>query len=279
LRVENAREDAPRRIIGAASEKFSPGLARMGGPDGVVKMQVHRRILDLIGKLRLDGYILVLFLAAAGALFAFLKLASEMMEGDTLAFDRMLLQALRSPGNPAIPIGPEWLRIAMVDITALGGVTVLTLLTIVAAGYLVAARRTATAAFLVAAISGGALTSTLLKLAFARARPDVVEHIVAVHSASFPSGHALNSAVTYLTLGALLARTEEKRSVRLYLIGIAIFLTLIIGSSRVYLGVHWPSDVIAGWCVGAAWAVLCSLVARTLQRRRAIEPEQESVAR
>ena len=238
-------------------------------------MDLHLRARNFLRKLNVDLYLLVLFLAVAVALFAFLKLASEVMEGDTLAFDRMLLQALRTPGEPHVPIGPEWLRIAMVDITALGGVSVLTLLTVVATGYLIAARRTATAAFLVGAISGGALTSTLLKLTFARARPDVVEHIVAVHSASFPSGHALNSAVTYLTLGALLARAEEKRSVRRYLIGVAIFLTLIIGSSRVYLGVHWPSDVIAGWCVGAAWALLCSLVARALQRRRAIEPQIE----
>ena len=108
---------------------------------------------------------------------------------------------------------------------------------------------------------------------FSRARPELVQHLVEVTNASFPSGHAMNSAITYLTLGALLARTEKSTAIRIYLIALAILLTLTIGFSRVYLGVHWPSDVIAGWCLGGAWAVLCSLAARTLQRRRMLEPE------
>jgi len=227
----------------------------------------------LLSKHHPDSYVLLLFLIIAAALFAFLKLASEVAEGDTAAFDRWMLQAFRSPSDPSVPVGPDWLRRTMVDVTALGGPPVLTLIVIAAAGYLVAARKVATAAFVVVAISGGALASTLLKLGFARARPDIVDRLVEVHSASFPSGHALNSAVTYLTLGALLARTESARSMRIYVMAVAMSLTLVIGCSRVYLGVHWPSDVIAGWCVGAAWAVLCSLVARALQRRRAIEPE------
>jgi undecaprenyl-diphosphatase len=229
----------------------------------------------LLRKHHADSYLLVLFLILAAFLFAFLKLASEVVEGDTAAFDRWVLQALRSPTDTALPRGPGWLRETLVDLTALGGVPVLTLLTLVAAGYLVAARRMATAAFVVAAVTGGALVSTLLKMVFARARPDIVGHLVEVHSASFPSGHALNSAVTYLTLGALLARTGGGGSVRIYVMAIAVCLTLAIGFSRVYLGVHWPSDVIAGWCVGAAWALLCSLIARTLQRRHAIEPESQ----
>lgn len=236
-------------------------------------MNLRTRMLRLLGRHHADSYALVLFLILAAALFIFLKLASEVAEGDTAAFDKWVLEALRSPADPAVPIGPAWLRRTMVDLTALGGVPVLTLITVAAAFYLVAARKAATAAFVVASVSGGALASTLLKLAFARARPDIVGHLVEVHSASFPSGHALNSAVTYLTLGALLARTEGGRSMRIYVMAVALSLTLVIGFSRVYLGVHWPSDVIAGWCVGAGWAVLCSLVARTLQRRHAIEPE------
>jgi undecaprenyl-diphosphatase len=224
-------------------------------------------------KHHLDSYLLLLVLLGAASLFVFAKLASEMVEGDTLAFDRWLLTALRSTADPSVPAGPFWLRATMIDITALGGGVILTLITIIAAGYLAAARKTATAAFLVASIVGGAVTGSLLKLAFARARPDLVAHLVDVHSNSFPSGHALNSAVTYLTLGALLARTEESRTIRIYVMAAAILLTLLIGSSRVYLGVHWPSDVLAGWSLGAAWAVLCSLAARALQRRNAIEPE------
>ncbi len=234
---------------------------------------MRSRLLRLLDRHKVDSRILALFLAAAVALFAFLRLGSEILEGETFALDRWLLQALRSAADPSVPAGPGWLREAMVDITALGGVSVLTVLTIVATGYLVAARKPATAAVLVAAVSGGAVASTLLKLAFARPRPDVVGHLVEVSSLSFPSGHAMNSAIVYLTLGALLARAEDDRRVRIYLIAVAVALTLVIGFTRVYLGVHWPSDVLAGWCVGAAWAVLCSLAARTLQRRHAIEPE------
>ncbi len=225
----------------------------------------------LLERLRVDGRILAAFLILAAAAFAFIKLASDVVEGDTLGFDRWLLEAFRSAADPSIPAGPRWLRAAMIDVTALGGVTVLTLITVLAVGYLVAARKISTAAFLAAAITGGAILGTLLKTGFARARPDLVEHLVEVHSLSFPSGHAMNSAITYLTLGALLAGTEKNRAVRIYLMAAAIVLTLTIGVSRVYLGVHWPSDVVAGWCVGCAWAILCSLAARWLQRRHTID--------
>lgn len=233
---------------------------------------MRTRFRELVGRHRIDSYILVTFLALAGAGFVFLKLASEVLEGEAFALDQWMLRALRSPLDPSLPIGPAWLQTSMTDITALGGVSVLTLLTLCAAGYLLAARKAATAVFLVAAVSSGALLSSLFKLGFARARPDVVTHLVEVHTASFPSGHAMNSAVVYLTLGALLARAEDDRRVRIYLTSLAIGLTFTIGFSRVYLGVHWPSDVVAGWCVGAIWAVLCSLAGRVLQRWHAIEP-------
>ena len=227
---------------------------------------------------RVDSRILAAFLLLALIGSAFAKFASEVLEGDTFALDRWILEALRSPADPSVPAGPAWILKAMVDVTALGGVTVLTLVTMLAAFYLVASRKRATAAFLVAAISGGAIVSTLLKLAFARPRPELVAHLVNVDTASFPSGHAMNSAITYLTIGTLLARAEKDRGVRIYLIGAAICLTLVIGFSRVYLGVHWPSDVVAGWAVGASWALLCSLVASGLQRRRSIEPPTDGAA-
>lgn len=231
------------------------------------------RAKSLLQRHHADSFILLLFVIGAIALLVFLKLASEVREGESFAFDRWLLLALRVPSDPSVPIGPNWLRHTMVDFTSLGGTPILALITTAATGYLLVAKRAETAIFLVLAVAGGALTSTLLKLFFARARPDIVHHLVDVTNASFPSGHAMNSAVTYLTLGALLARTEKQRSIRVYLISLAIFLTLTIGFSRVYLGVHWPSDVAAGWCLGGVWALFCSLVARTLQRRRMIEPE------
>jgi undecaprenyl-diphosphatase len=220
-----------------------------------------------------ERYALLLFLVVAFGLLVFLKLASEVREGESLAFDRWLLLALRSEADLSVPIGPVWLKRTMMDFTSLGGTPVLTLITALSAGYLLVARRAATACFLILAIAGGALTSTSLKLLFARARPDLVHHLVDVTNASFPSGHAMNSAITYLTLGALLAQAADTRSIRVYLIAVAILLTLTIGFSRVYLGVHWPSDVLAGWCVGGVWAILCSLVAQALGRHRVIEPE------
>ena len=114
---------------------------------------------------------------------------------------------------------------------------------------------------------GGAILTNLLKNVFARPRPDLVDHLVAVHSMSFPSGHAMGAAATFLTLGALLARTERKKVVRGYIFAVAGLLTLMVGFSRVFLGVHYPTDVLAGWTLGAAWALLCWMIARWLKPR------------
>ena len=227
--------------------------------------------------LRSDGKLLFAFLAAALLVFVFLELGSEMAEGETLGIDGAILRTLRAAGDPATPIGPAWLRYAMLDVTAIGGVTGLTMLTLLVTLFLVVARKYATALFVAGSVIGGATLELALKAAYGRARPDIVPHLVPVDTASFPSGHAMNSAVVFLTLGALLASTQKSRAVRIYLVAVAIFLTLAVGFSRVYLGVHWPSDVIAGWCVGAAWASLCWMIARYLQRHHRIEaPGEES---
>jgi undecaprenyl-diphosphatase len=210
--------------------------------------------------LSIERALLVTLLLIAAALFAFFKLASEVSEGDTMAFDRAILTGLRSAANPAIPVGPHWLPEAMTDITALGSTTVLLLVTALVIVYLVLGRRLRTALFVFAATAGGIALGGLLKLIYARPRPDLVPHLVDVTTSSFPSGHATDSALTYLTLAALLARTVPDRASRIFIIAAAILLTLLIGGSRVYLGVHWPSDVVAGWTIGAAWAIACSLV-------------------
>jgi undecaprenyl-diphosphatase len=120
-------------------------------------------------------------------------------------------------------------------------------------------------------VVSGTVASTLLKLGFDRPRPDLVAHLAHAQSSSFPSGHAMLSAVTYLTLGVLLARVHKKRRTKIIVMTYAITLTLLIGSSRVYLGVHWPTDVLAGWALGAAWAGLWWLLAWWLQRQGGIE--------
>jgi undecaprenyl-diphosphatase len=203
--------------------------------------------------------------------WSFVKIASEVLEGDTVTFDRTILLGLRNANDLSDPIGPPWLEEVGRDFTALGGHAVLTFVTLATLVYLVMTRKRHAALFVIAAIGGGMLLSTLLKLGFSRPRPDLVPHAARVYTASFPSGHAMLSAVTYLTLGALVARVQPQRRAKAFLIGLAVILTVLVGISRVYLGVHWPSDVLAGWCVGAAWASLCWFVALQLQRRGQVE--------
>jgi len=140
-----------------------------------------------------------------------------------------------------------------------------------ATGYLVLQHHYGAAALVIVASAGGGALSVGLKQLFGRGRPDIVPHLVHVNDPSFPSGHSMVALVIYLTLGALLARFTTRRRVRVYLIANALSLTFLIGVTRVCLGVHYPTDVLAGWCAGLAWALLCWLVARYLQYRGAVE--------
>ena len=171
----------------------------------------------------------------------------------------MILLGLRHASDLATPIGPVWLVKMMTDLTALGGTTVLTLITVLVVLFLVLRGSTRTAAFVTVSVLGGWLLSTALKFGVARPRPELVSHLVVVGDFSFPSGHAMLSAVTYLTLGALLSRIEERRSLKVSYLITALLLTIMIGCSRVYLGVHYPTDVVGGWTAGLAWATLCWL--------------------
>ena len=203
---------------------------------------------------------------AGSLLIGFGLLAEQVLEGDTSAFDQAILLAFRSSADPASPIGPAWLQEMARDVTALGSFAFLGFITIAVAGYLLISRRPALVLLMAVAVVGGVVISTLLKLGFDRPRPDI-PHGVRVFTASFPSGHAMLSAVTFLTLGALVARAEADRRLKAYFVSMALFLTIIVGVSRVYLGVHYPSDVLAGWCVGSAWAILCWSVALWLEKR------------
>jgi undecaprenyl-diphosphatase len=200
-------------------------------------------------------------------LFVFVVIAGEMMEGDTMRFDRWLLMAMRTPGDPGDPIGPLWMEEMFRDFTALGGVGVLSLVTLLSVAYLWLQGLHRVALFTLLAILGGLLLSTLLKTGFDRPRPDIVTHGSLVYTASFPSGHSMLSAIVYLTGAALLAMVHKTRKLRIYLIGCAVLTTFLVGISRVYLGVHWPSDVLAGWAAGTAWAAACWLFAHWLRER------------
>ncbi|GAA3114907.1 phosphatase PAP2 family protein [Rhizobium viscosum] len=218
---------------------------------------------------------LITFACLAGGLFLLQRLTSEVLEGETLGFDQTILLWLRQPGDLGQPIGPGWLVHAMGDITSLGGVTVLTILTLLATAYLLLDRKTVIAVFLFLSVLSGWLASTGLKIIVARARPDVVPHLVDVNDLSFPSGHAMVSAVTYLTLGALLARTQRFRATRIFVMAAGIFLAVIIGLSRIYLGVHYPTDVVAGWVAGSLWALGCWLISKRFIVRTAGEAESD----
>lgn len=209
---------------------------------------------------------IAVFFGVALLLLMFAEIADEVGEGEARWFDEGLLLALRT-SDPADPIGPRWFEETVAEVTALGGFGVLALVTLLAVGYVLVRGKWGAALMLLAATLGGTAISEGLKVGFARPRPDLVAHAVDVTSMSFPSGHAMLSAVTYLTLGALLARTQPQRRVRAYVLGAAVLLTLLIGASRIYLGVHWPTDVLAGWCLGAAWALICWFAATLLTRR------------
>lgn len=215
-------------------------------------------------------------LVLLACLFAAFELAGEVVEGDTQSFDERILRALRDPNDPSIPIGPRWLRVAALDVTALGSGFVLGLAVAAITGFLLLQGMTRTALFILAASVGGWVLNNGLKEVFGRARPTVVPHLSEVASLSFPSGHAMTSAAVYLTLGVLLMRLADRPITKFYCLGVAMLATFLIGTTRVYLGVHYPTDVLGGWLIGFAWALLCWIVERRIERRSGIEAEKEA---
>ena len=207
-------------------------------------------------------------LVAAGGLWVFAELADEIMERGTVGVDRAILLAMRSEGDLTDPIGPRWFEEMARDVTALGGAAVLTLVTVAAVGYLLLRRQLRSAAFMAIAVTTAQLLSMALKAAFARPRPDIVPHFSYVYTSSFPSGHSMLSAAVLLTVAALLAHAHPDLLVRGYILLLAVVTTIFVGLSRVYLGVHWPTDVAGGWAAGAAWAALAWSVARLVERKR-----------
>jgi undecaprenyl-diphosphatase len=206
--------------------------------------------------------------------FGLLALVGNVLEGDTQQFDERLLKSLRKADAPAEPLGPRWLKLAAFDLTALGGPTVLGLTVAGVIGYLMLHGLYRNALFVLAASVGGWIINDTLKVFFARPRPSVVPHLREVSSLSFPSGHALTSAVVFLTLGTLLMRVATKPLAKWYCITIAMGATALVGASRVYLGVHYPSDVVAGWLIGLSWALICWMVERSLERRYGLKKER-----
>lgn len=220
---------------------------------------------------RTELMILLAIALVIGGTWLFIELTDEVIEGETTTIDERLLLTLRNPADHSDPLGPPWVEESMRDFTALGGGGILLLLTVSVVTYLIILRKYRAALLIALAVIGGALLSQLLKNSIGRPRPDLVPHGSIVYSTSFPSGHSMSAAATYLTLGALLARLQPRRRLKLYVLLLAMLITVLVGISRVYLGVHWPTDVLAGWAAGAVWAALCGLVMTWLQHTGEIE--------
>lgn len=229
------------------------------------RLRPHREELGALG---------VALVAVAGT-WGFVALAGFVVAGDTQGLDEWALAALRDPADPARPRGPAWLAKAAADATALGGYTVVALVTLAVVGYLLLSRHYRTTAMVLAAAAGGGLVNHLLKAVFGRARPEIVPHLTTVGSPSFPSGHAMLSAAVYLALAVLLARILRRRWAKIYVVSVGLATTGVVGFTRVYLGVHYPSDVLGGWLAGIAWALACGTASELLYRRLRREPERD----
>lgn len=219
----------------------------------------------------LEIKILLGVLIVVGGTWGFIELADKVKDGDTQRFDDWAIRALRHANNPAVPIGPEWMHEIGRDLTALGGIAVLTLAILAVVGFLFLERKYGVIYLVLIASTGALLISTLTKELFHRNRPELVPHLSQVMTTSFPSGHSMLSAAVYLTLGALLARTVSDLRTKVYLMVAPLILTFLVGLSRVYMGVHYPTDVLAGWTAGIVWAALCWLATRYLQRHGKVE--------
>lgn len=223
-----------------------PWLGRIGWPEIIVL-----------------GCALVAFLIANWLI----ELTDDVQEGDTTRFDQWVVRSFRRADDPAVPIGPAWLREVGLDITALGSIAIIVLVVFAVVAFLALRRQWRVMWLVLAASIGATILSTAFKHFVGRDRPDVVPHLREVTTASFPSGHATVSAAVYLTLAAILAQVVRGRWTRTYCLLLPVFVVAAIGLSRVYLGVHYPTDVLAGWSLGLAWALVCWAAAHYLKER------------
>lgn len=211
----------------------------------------------------------LVILGALGWLFA--EVTDEVLEPETPVVDELVLKALRANADGTDPIGPRWLERAVVNISALGSGPVVLVIVLISVGFLILGGRRRLALLIALCAGGTGVVMLALKELFDRGRPEIVQAMQAVPGQAFPSGHAMISAALYSTLGVLLARALGHRRLQLYTMAVAAALAFLIGATRVYMGVHYPTDVLAGWTVGLAWALLCGLVARALQLRGVVE--------
>lgn len=232
--------------------------------------------------LKLSEDLNFVLLAAFGVLalgaYGFAELAGEVLEGDVTSIDESILLAFRASGDLSDPIGSVAVEEAMRDITALGGVVITSFVTLLAVGYYLVDRRPRASAFLFVMVFSGVAILFALKFGFARPRPGLVPHEMESLSPSFPSGHSATAAVVYLTIAGLIADVMPRLSLRIFVASMATAIVIAVGVSRVYMGVHWPTDVLAGWGFGATWAAASWLIGRDFKRRGWIERGYSMIA-
>lgn len=238
--------------------------------------QLSRRLTSWFGGQ--EPVVLLGLLAVVATTWGFIELAAEVVAGDTQAFDHWAVRAVRQADDPAVPIGPHWLPEASRDATALGSIAVLSFFTLVVAGYLWLDRKVWMMLYLLVATASGLVVSLGLKQLYDRPRQDLVPRLSEALTTSFPSGHSFLSTVVYLTLGSLLATVIPRRAVKIYVLAIAVVLAVVVGLSRLYLGMHYPTDILAGWMAGLGWALLCWMIAHWLQRHHQLESADRDVA-
>ncbi|MTD94081.1 phosphatase PAP2 family protein [Hyphomicrobium sp. xq] len=258
-RGNHKRTSRPSSSVVVAGHAGDNRMARSEGTSGVAPArQANTAGLSAFdwrraAEIRVIGALLFLSLLLLGLLM----IGSRALTGDAMVYDWAIVLALRNPLNITDPLGPDWFESITVDLGYLGSVTVVGAIALAVMGYFLLVRRRDLAILVFAAVSGTAIVTTLLKLAVARPGINLAMMRFETSTFSFPSGHAALSAAIYLTLAALIARAQSQQLVKYYVLGLACALTLIIGASRVFNTVHFPTDVLAGWSVGAAWTLVC----------------------
>ena len=206
--------------------------------------------------------LLAVIVAVGAAIWGVLWLSGEVRAGETTAFDRALILALRQTIDPDRLRGPAWLQESARDITALGGFTVLGLVSVAAIAVLIVYGRRRQALVFAAAAVGAQALAEAIKSIVGRPRPSFVARYDLIASSSFPSGHSMMAPAIYFTLASIVAAGELRPAARVLLMAGSVVLVAAIGVSRVYLGVHWPTDVVAGWTLGSAVALVAWVVLR-----------------
>lgn len=217
---------------------------------------------------------MVLTIAGASLLVFFALLTMRVFGGSTESVDEAIMLFMREADDIHTPWGPGWFEELVRDYTALGGIPILMAFTFFVTCYLAMEKKYHAAIYVIATALSVLLVSTLLKELFDRARPDLVEAGTRVYTSSFPSAHAMMSTCMYLTFGVLLAHYETRRGKKVIVLVFSALIILAVGLSRIYLGVHWPTDILAGWTAGAIWALLCWIIYRYLDTHQRLERQQ-----